>query len=201
MSTRITGPARAPVRRRGHARVAAILDAGSALFRERGFEAATMTEIAARSRTAIGSLYRFFPSKEALADALLVRFAEDALARLAAIEEQAAGRDVATLADALVRYRLGLAAERGDAIGLVEQGGDRGGKREQFRRLLREGIARTLRAALPTLQAEQSERAGAVVLALLKGIAPGDDEPRGPDDAPVAEFRHALVAYLTALGQ
>ena len=37
---------------------------------EKGYDAATMTEIAARSGTAIGSLYRFFPSKESLSDAL-----------------------------------------------------------------------------------------------------------------------------------
>ena len=35
-----------------------------------------MTEIAARSNTAIGSLYRFFPTKEVLADALLDRYWE-----------------------------------------------------------------------------------------------------------------------------
>ena len=81
--------ARVPIRARGHARVAAILDAGAALFAEKGFDAATMTEIAARSRTAIGSLYRFFPTKMALADALLARYAETLSANLAALEARA----------------------------------------------------------------------------------------------------------------
>ena len=64
----------APKRERGRQRVAAIMDAAVELFSEKGYDAATMTEIAARSSTAIGSLYRFFPSKEALADALLQRY-------------------------------------------------------------------------------------------------------------------------------
>jgi len=53
----------APKRQRGRERVAAILDAAAQLFIEQG-QAVTMTEIAARSGTAIGSLYRFFPTRE-----------------------------------------------------------------------------------------------------------------------------------------
>src|SRR6266700_1792371 len=64
--------ARAPKRQRGRLRVAAILQSAREVFMEKGYDAATMTEIAARSGTAIGSLYRFFPSKESLSDALLL---------------------------------------------------------------------------------------------------------------------------------
>ncbi|WP_245639904.1 helix-turn-helix domain-containing protein [Paraburkholderia heleia] len=67
-----------PKRERDRRRVAAIMDAAVAVFTEKGYDAATMTEIAARSSTAIGSLYRFFPTKEALAEALLLRYAQQA---------------------------------------------------------------------------------------------------------------------------
>src|SRR5260370_3934834 len=63
--------ARMPQRRNGKLRVAAILKAGAAVIAEKGYEAATMAEIAARSNTKIGSLYRFFPNKEVLANALI----------------------------------------------------------------------------------------------------------------------------------
>ena len=63
--------ARTPQRRNGKLRVAAILKAGAAVIAEKGYEAATMAEIAARSSTKIGSLYRFFPNKEVLANALI----------------------------------------------------------------------------------------------------------------------------------
>src|ERR1700726_5115167 len=81
--------ARAPQRQRGRLRVAAILEAGAAAFREKGYDAVTMTEIAARSGTTFGSLYRFFPSKEALANALLAQYAERALNRLFELAEMA----------------------------------------------------------------------------------------------------------------
>jgi hypothetical protein len=65
--------ARTPQRRNGKLRVAAILKAGEAVIAEKGYEAATMAEIAARSNTKIGSLYRFFPNKEVLANALILQ--------------------------------------------------------------------------------------------------------------------------------
>ena len=60
-----------PKRQRGKQRVAELLAAGAAVFAERGYAAATMTESAARAEAPIGSLYQFFPSKEALADTLV----------------------------------------------------------------------------------------------------------------------------------
>jgi AcrR family transcriptional regulator len=42
------------------------MEAAAAVIAERGFESATMAEIAARAGAQIGSLYRFFPNKEVL---------------------------------------------------------------------------------------------------------------------------------------
>ena len=52
-----------------------LLDSGAKLFDERGFEAATTRELAARSGVAVGTLFNYFPTKEALAHALLMRAA------------------------------------------------------------------------------------------------------------------------------
>src|ERR1700722_17154704 len=65
-----------PQRDVGRQRVAELLQAAAAVFQGRGFEAATMAEIAAQADAKIGSLYRFFPNKDAVADALMRRYAE-----------------------------------------------------------------------------------------------------------------------------
>ena len=57
-------------------RVASLMESAAAVIAERGFESATMAEIAARAGAQIGSLYRFFPNKEVLADALIHRYGE-----------------------------------------------------------------------------------------------------------------------------
>src|SRR5271165_2435687 len=73
-STPSPNEAVAPKRQRGRDRVDAILQAATDLFTEKNYDAVSMTEVAIRSSTAIGSLYRFFPTKEALAGALLERY-------------------------------------------------------------------------------------------------------------------------------
>ncbi|MGO9848711.1 MAG: TetR/AcrR family transcriptional regulator, partial [Methylocella sp.] len=69
-------PALSPQRSIGRERVAALMTAAAQVIQERGFDTATMAEIAARADTKIGSLYRFFPNKEVLGEALLQRYSE-----------------------------------------------------------------------------------------------------------------------------
>lgn len=65
---------RAPRQSRSQERISAILDAAIALFVEVGYEATTTNAIAARAGANIGSLYHFFPNKEAILAALAARF-------------------------------------------------------------------------------------------------------------------------------
>src|ERR1700691_5237684 len=92
---------RAPKRQRGKERVAQLLAAGAAVFAAKGYEAATMTEIAARAGAPIGSLYQFFPSKEALADTLVQNYLALLVADLEALEARARELDTRTLVEAL----------------------------------------------------------------------------------------------------
>lgn len=62
---------------RGQRRIAAILDAAASLFTSRGVEGTTMSAIAAKSETSIGSLYQFFPNREALVEALAEQYLAD----------------------------------------------------------------------------------------------------------------------------
>ncbi len=118
MSTEIQTLAKEPKRERGKQRVAALMDAGAELFAEKGYEATTMTEIASRAGAAIGSLYQFFPSKEALAEALFNRFAERAAASFAQVEARAPGCSARELADLLIDHKLAQATDRDAAIAL-----------------------------------------------------------------------------------
>jgi AcrR family transcriptional regulator len=61
---------------RGQQRIELLLDVAAQVFAEVGFEAATTNAIAARARMSPGSLYQFFPNKDAIAEGLAERFAE-----------------------------------------------------------------------------------------------------------------------------
>jgi AcrR family transcriptional regulator len=84
------GMRRLPRQSRSQARVSAILDAAAQLFAEIGYDAATTNAIAERANTRIGSLYHFFPNKEAILNALVERY----LAELRALNETVFDPDI-----------------------------------------------------------------------------------------------------------
>lgn len=65
---------RVPQQARSRERFNRILDAAADLFVEVGYESVTTDEIAARAKTSVGGLYRFFPDKLAVFHALLDRY-------------------------------------------------------------------------------------------------------------------------------
>jgi AcrR family transcriptional regulator len=67
-----------PKQERGERRMQRLLDAAEQIFVERGYDAATTNEIAARAQTSIGTLYRFFPNKEAIVQHLTERYIQEA---------------------------------------------------------------------------------------------------------------------------
>jgi AcrR family transcriptional regulator len=196
MSISPSPDARAPQRQRGHLRVAAILEAGAAAFREKGYDAVTMTEIAARSGATFGSLYRFFPSKEALANALLARYAQSALDRLAELADRAPTMTSAALAEALVDFMMNLQSERSFAMALMEAGAGAGDKREAFRAAFRARMGAIVRRAFPNCSQAKARAMTLVVLHTLKGLVAATSEK--PSDARLlrAEFQNLLCLYL-----
>jgi AcrR family transcriptional regulator len=70
-------PRRSPQRARGVRRVAAILDSAEHVFAEVGYDAATVTAIASHAGIPIGSVYQFYPNKEALLFAVTARYRDE----------------------------------------------------------------------------------------------------------------------------
>src|ERR1700743_1695456 len=162
--------AKAPKRERGKQRVAALLDAAASLFIEKGYDATTMTEIASRAGAAIGSLYQFFPSKEALAEALFNRFAEPAAASLARVEERAPGCSARELADLFIDYKLRQGTDRDAAIALSSAVAGIVERRTPLRDALRGRIAVILGAGNPALGADEAAVAAVIVNQVMKMI-------------------------------
>lgn len=61
---------------RGKERIAQLLRAAGEVFAEAGYENATTNAIAARAGVSPGTLYQFFPNKQAMAEALAIDYAE-----------------------------------------------------------------------------------------------------------------------------
>jgi AcrR family transcriptional regulator len=192
-----TGCARAPKRPRGKQRVAELLTAAAAVFGEKGYEAATMTEIAARAGAPIGSLYQFFPSKEVLADTLVQNYVALLESDLQELESQAKGIDTDTLVKALFALLRGHPQERTTTLQLVEARMDEQTRLATFRSMFRRRIAAVLRARTPALPAEAARDTSVVVLQLMKAASALSDEEGLPGRAGALREIHALtVKYL-----
>ena len=163
--------ARAPQRERGKRRVAALLEAAVTLFAEKGYDAVTMTEVAARAGAPIGSLYQFFSSKEALADALLDRFGERLDDTLKGIEERATTFTVPELVDALLGLLVGFQEERAAAITLTESRQETSTRAAELRLSLRRHVTRILQARIPKLSPKRAEIMALVVIQNMKAAA------------------------------
>ncbi len=106
-------PRKRPSQARSRETVRAILEAAAHIFEERGPAAATTDAIAARAGVSIGSLYQYFPSKDAL---LATLSACHLLAARAALEPALVLLDAGAEADAaipaLVRAMVACHADR-----------------------------------------------------------------------------------------
>lgn len=199
MSTKPIAKGQEPKRAKGHLRVAAILQAGVELFTEKGFDATTMTEIAARSGTAIASLYRFFPTKESVAEALLMNYVEHALTSLDELAAQARTLTPAGLAEAFIDFSLALQSQRRFAINLVDVAGASESRRQAFRKAMKEGIEAVLREVIPTLAPAKSKAVAAILLNVFKGVKRISEEPPATQRVLLAETKDMVRLYLAAL--
>ena len=103
-------PRKQPTQPRAIETVACILEAAAQILEAQGFEAFNTNAVAERAGVSIGSLYQYFPGKDALLIALMrrekERFRDDAHAALAQADGPAALRH---LIGAAVRQQLGRA--------------------------------------------------------------------------------------------
>ncbi|MEU6342447.1 TetR/AcrR family transcriptional regulator [Streptomyces sp. NPDC046977] len=84
-----SGLRRVPVQQRSAERLARILDVAAAVLDEGGYEELSTRAVAARAGVPIGSVYRFFSNKRAMADALARRNLEKYLAGVTALLDAA----------------------------------------------------------------------------------------------------------------
>ena len=98
-----------------------LLEAGTALFAEVGFGAATTRELARRARVAAGTVFNYFPSKEALAAAVLAGALDAAFAEREGDRREGESLEEALFALVATELRH-LAPHRAWVAELVETG-------------------------------------------------------------------------------
>jgi AcrR family transcriptional regulator len=91
-------PRKTPIQKRSSETVSVILEAAARVLEQRGFEHFNTNAIAEKAGVSIGSLYQYFPNKDALLSGLIAR----EVAPLLAVREKLSG--ISTCRDALRAY-------------------------------------------------------------------------------------------------
>ena len=98
-----TTPRKSASQKRSQATVEALLDATARVLTREGYDRASTNRIAATAGVSVGSLYQYFPNKEALVAALVARHNREMLELLRDALKEVASLDLATAIRELVR--------------------------------------------------------------------------------------------------
>ncbi len=96
------GMKKRPVQRRAQVTVDAIIEAASQLLVTAPYETVTTNRIAERAGVGIGSLYQYFPNKEAIVTCVVAAWVKEMVAETAAALEASAQHDLEEAALAIV---------------------------------------------------------------------------------------------------
>lgn len=188
---------KAPSRQRGKDRVAALLAAAVEVFAEKGFEAATMTEIAAKAGASIGSLYQFFPTKDVLAAALHQANGEALSRMLSDLTAEVAGLRPVEVADRLFAGMARFIADHPAFVVLIDRRDPDHAAKEVRRNLLRGQVAALLQQTKPALSPAKAEAMAVIILHVMKAamtITSENDLVNGP--AALDELSAMLRGHL-----
>jgi AcrR family transcriptional regulator len=193
---------RAPRRQRGHQRVEALLAAAAKVFADKGYEAATTTEIAAQAESSIGSLYQFFPTKDKIAQAVIAQQAQDLRERLAAMAAASAGWRIDELSRRLAGALIEFREQHPSFARLIDTPGVPSELVVGVRREMREQLALILVPHAPRLGKARLAAISAVVQQVMKSAVALNADPASDSAsatrAALHELREMLRVYLEA---
>jgi AcrR family transcriptional regulator len=200
-------PVFAPDRKRnvrGERRVASLLDAAGRVFGELGYHAANTNAIAAEAKVSPATLYQFFPNKEAIADALVARYAMD-------LAEEVRAADIQKLASGpledVIRQVTGVVIEfhrKHSAFRTLHAAAPLSKDTLKQKHLLSQAfidhLAEVLSARNPKFKKEKALWSAEIVLTALIGFLPGlAGRKTSTHSRTIDSLNQMLVCYLQSV--
>ncbi len=187
---------RVPVQDRSEKRVASLLSHAEAVLAKVGYEATTMTEIAARAKTSIGSVYQYFPNKEAITAALYATYGANFVERWSNFQEETKGIGTEELGSAIIDKFFAYANEM-PAFFPIMNAPVTIKKDPAVRERLRAQFAALFKFRDPGLSDEDAMQVATVTLLTIRGLIMLCAEVRAKErPSVVAEYKVLLAAYL-----
>lgn len=189
-------PLKMPRQGRSRATCDAILDAAARILEREGRKGLTTNHIAEKAGVSIGSLYQYFPGKEAILAELIRRMRREMLADLSDAARKTVGAPLPEVCDALIRASLRHHAGQPDLARALE--------REEAElpldaetAVLKARLKAVVVDVLAERGVEQPERTAFDLVAISHGMADAYVTAGGEDMADLAmRVRRAVLGYL-----
>jgi AcrR family transcriptional regulator len=114
-----------PLQQRSRETVAVILEAAARVLEQRGLEGYNTNAVAERGGISVGSVYQYFPNKDALTLALIARFEDALLAKVRDAVAASEGKSLTASLNLIIRAQLEAHAERAGLNRILETEEDR----------------------------------------------------------------------------
>ena len=190
-------PRRLPRQQRGQRRVSGLLRAAASVIGEAGYERATMSAIAERAESSIGSLYQFFPNKESVIEALRAQYVKELEKLWSRLAAEAVSLTVEKLVTRLISTQIEFAERHPAFLALLDA--PRTANSTQRREIIRGRIARLILARQRAMSRNEALRLAAVVQQILKGLLTLYARAENGERAAIRdEFEDVLTGYLAA---
>ena len=195
-----------PRQARSAARVEHLLDVAAEVFEEVGYDAATTNLVAARADVPVGTLYRWFPDKGALAEALTDRYLahlvvlyEDLLQWLG--PEERIGEFLHRVVGRLVEETRAQRAMPALLVSAMVPGG-RSAAGTRLRTGLEQHIRGLIEMRVPGVPHDVRDRTAEVLVTLAHLVLAAASDPADADEehreALTGEYIDVMLAYLEA---
>ncbi len=177
--------------------MAGLLNAASCVIAKAGYEAATMSEVATRAGASIGSLYQFFPNKEAVTQALCADYARQIEELWAPLGEDAKTLNLEAFVDRLIDVTIAFVDEHPAFLALLDAP-PVARKPAAIRKRFRALMAGFLLLRKPRMSKITALRMATVILKIINGLMFLYREAKRSEKAHmVHEFKIVLRCYLS----
>ena len=187
-------PRKLPAQARSTETVNAILEAAARILETKGFDGYTTNAVAERAGVSIGSLYQYFPNKDAITKALIQRETSTLLAEIEALDKSDPARGIFSLIRAAVAHQL-----RRPALARLLDFEEARLPLTREVHHVRDSISASLEAMLINDRHTDIATTARDIVAIVKGIVDAAGE-RGEQDSQALESRvaRAVFGYLQA---
>lgn len=163
------------------------------MIAELGFERASMTAIAERAHSSVGSLYQFFPNKLSLAEALRDQYVRNIEQSWIELGRQAAAMNAEDLTCRLVELQVDVMKNYPVLLTLLDVPPISHARRE----LIRTRIAEVLISHQPRISRTTARRIASVVQQISRGLLSLYAQASASEGiAIIKEFKLVLTGYL-----